>query len=553
MIASRWAPALLLGAVLVSHLPLLRAGYVQDDHVAIEASHVVAEGAAGDILAASYWEGARGGDRSLYRPLTVASYAVERALTGHPSPAVSHTINLALHAIAAWLVYAIAVQCGLSLPAALLGALLFAVWPSSSEAVANVVGRAELLAAVFTLGAVRAGLAPASRTAAWSAGACVLLACSAKETGLVALPLLALAAIVSAAPSRRALDVFGMVLPACLAFVVFVVFRTAALEAFFPRQTVPLMDNPLVAEHGLRRLATALGLITRYARIVVFPWGLANDYSGASVPIEASLLAWRPLGGLAIGCGLAAIASRGRIVALFASIAVLPYLLIGNLVVPVGAILAERFLYLPVAGLCLLAAAAIHRFGAIAVRVAAPAVAVGAALMFARSGDWASDATIFAATARHNPRSPRAPYWLGSLAVDAGRPEAALPLLDTAIRNWPAFASPWHDRGLILARRGDAAGAERAFSEAIRLEPAWASPQINLALLLHRSGDRAGALRCARKAVLDDPDDAKAWAELGHLRFESGAFREAAQAYRRAVSLGRADLAPRLAEAEARD
>jgi Flp pilus assembly protein TadD len=173
--------------------------------------------------------------------------------------------------------------------------------------------------------------------------------------------------------------------------------------------------------------------------------------------------------------------------------------------------------------------------------------------MFARSGDWASDATIFAATARHNPRSPRAPYWLGSLAVDAGRPEAALPLLDTAIRNWPAFASPWHDRGLILARRGDAAGAERAFSEAIRLEPAWASPQINLALLLHRSGDRAGALRCARKAVLDDPDDAKAWAELGHLRFESGAFREAAQAYRRAVSLGRADLAPRLAEAEARD
>jgi cytochrome c-type biogenesis protein CcmH/NrfG len=53
--------------------------------------------------------------------------------------------------------------------------------------------------------------------------------------------------------------------------------------------------------------------------------------------------------------------------------------------------------------------------------------------------------------------------------------------------------------------------------------------------------------------VLDDPDDAKAWAELGHLRFESGAFREAAQAYRRAVSLGRADLAPRLAEAEARD
>jgi len=177
-------------------------------------------------------------------------------------------------------------------------------------------------------------------------------------------------------------------------------------------------------------------------------------------------------------------------------------------------------------------------------------VAVLAVLMVARSLDWKSDATIFAATARNNPRSPRAPYWLGSLAVEGQRSDEAGPHFDRAIANWPAFASPWLERGLLAARAGDGSAAHRNLSEAIRLEPTWAAPQLNLALVLHRAGQRDAALRSARIAALWEPDNAKAWAEVGHLSFETGAFREAADAYRRAIALGRADLAPRLAESE---
>lgn len=533
------AALLVAAAVVLTHLPLLDAGYVQDDHAAVEDNAVVAEGNPAKILGASYWEGIKGGDGSLYRPVTVASFALERQASGGAHPGVSHAINLLLHAAVCWLLFSLAVRCGVDPAAALLGSLLFAVCPSKSEAVANVVGRSEILATLFTLGAVRLTLEAGARLAAWGAALCVLLACGSKETGLVAAPLVILGAAIGATLRNRradALDAPGMIAPSVLAFTAFVVFRTLALEAFFPAQPVPPIDNPLVAEHGIRYVATAFGLVTHYARIVCIPIGLANDYSGASIPIETSLVAVRPLLGIVILGGLLWTASRGRILLLFVAITLLPYLLVSNLFVPVGAILAERFLYLPVAGLCLLAAKAIQAGGARTRRVALVAIVGLGVAMFARSLDWKDDATIFAATARNNPRSPRAPYWLSRF--------------DDAIANWPAFAAAWHDKGLLLARDGDLAGAERALREAARLEPTRAAPRLNLGIVLHRQGSLDDAEREIRKSALLDPGNPRTFAELGHVRYEAGRFRDAADAYRRAVALGRTDLLPRVKELE---
>lgn len=528
------AAAVLAAAVFVSHLPLLEAGYVQDDHVAVEGNAIVAEADALAIVGSSYWEAAAGGDRSLYRPVTVLSYALETAASGGAHPSVSHAINLILHAAVCFLVYGLAVACGIEPVAALLAALLFAVAPSKSEAVANVVGRSELLAALFTLAAVRFTLKAGSRGAAWGAAVCVLCACGSKETGLVALPLVMLAAL----DGRKGRDAAGAIVPSLLAGVVFAVLRTRALLAFFPAQVVPPIDNPLVSEHGVRYLATALSLIARYARIVLFPFGLANDYSGGSIPIEGSLVALRPVIGVAILGLLAFAATRGRVAALFVAITLAPYLLVGNLVVPVGAILAERFLYLPVAGLSLLAALAIGKLGRPARVVAVAAIAILAVAMFVRSTEWKDDATIFAATARNNPKSPRAALWLGRY--------------DDAIASWPEGAGGWHDKGVSLAKDGDLRGAEHALREAVRLAPLRPAPRLNLGLVLHRQGNLDAAEKELRKAVLLDPDNPRGFAELGHVRYEAGRWEEAAAAYRRAVALGRVDLKPRLDASEKR-
>jgi tetratricopeptide (TPR) repeat protein len=526
------AAAVLAAAVTVSHLPLLTAGYVQDDHVAVEGNAIVAAGTASTIVGTSYWESARGGDRSLYRPVTIASFAIEAAATGGAHPSVSHAINLILHAAVCWLLYSIAVRCGVEPVAALLAALLFAVTPSKSEAVANVVGRSELLAALFTLASVRCALETGFRSAAWAAAVFVLLASCSKETGLVALPLVALVAL-----DRRAWkDSLGVIAPSVLAAMLSVVLRTRALFAFFPVQVVPEIDNPLVAQHGVRYVATALSLIARYARIVFFPFDLANDYSGASIPIEGSLLAIRPALGIATLGALVWTATLGRAAALFVAITLLPYLLISNLLLPVGAIFAERFLYLPVAGVCLLAGLAIDKLGRPARGIAIVTIAGLSVAMFARSLDWKDDATIFAATARNNPKSQKAALWLGKY--------------DDAIATWPQSAAAWHDRGVALAKKGDFKGAESALREAVRLEPTRPASQLNLGLVLHRAGDLEGADRELRKAVLLDPDNPRGFAELGHVRYEARRYVEAADSYRHAIALGRTDLLPRLAEVE---
>jgi hypothetical protein len=523
-----WAAAsLLAAAVLLSHLPLLRAGYAQDDHVAVEGNAIVAAGDASAIVRAGYWEGVRGADRTLYRPVTVASFALERLIAGDGRPDVSHAVNLALHAVVCWLIFAIAVRCGVEPVAALLAAVLFAVTPSKSEAVANIVGRSEILAALFTLAATRLALEKGIRGAAWSAAACVLLAGASKETGMAALPIV----IVAASGERRLWDVLGTIAPSVLAFFVLIVLRTLALEAFFPAQVVAAIDNPLVREHGVRYGATALGLVAHYARIVVFPFGLANDYSGGSIPIEASFFALRPILGAALVLALVVAATRSRITVLFAAIVVVPYLAIGNVFVPAGAIFAERFLYLPVAGLCLLASLAIAATGRTGRLVAATAIVVFGLAMFVRSADWKDDPTIFAATVRHNPKSPKALYWLGRY--------------DDALAAWPEIAGPWQDKGVQLAKDGDLAGAERALRESARLEPTRAAAHLNLGIVLHRQGRLEAAEREVRKAALLEPDNARAFAELGHIRYESGNLAEAATAYRRAVALGRTDLIPR--------
>jgi hypothetical protein len=529
----RTAAAFLAAAVLVSHFPLLSAGYVQDDHVAVEHNATVAAGSVATILRSGYWDATRGGDRSLWRPVTVASFAMESALLSGPRPGVSHAVNLALHAAVCWLLFSLAVACGIEPSVALLAALVFAVTPSKSEAVANVVGRAEILAAGLTLAAARLSLIHGSRAAAWGAAACVLAAAGSKETGFVAAALVVLAA--GAAP--RVIDRLGMIAPSVLALVVAIVLRTRALEALFPAQSVPVIDNPLVREHGARYGATALALVTRYARIAVFPFRLSNDYSGASIPIQGSFAGAGPLLGALIVAALGALALRGRTAALFVAIIVLPYVLIGNIFVPAGAILAERFLYLPVAGLCLLAAWAA---GSLSRRLAGGALAAVVILcgaMVVRSRDWRDDATIFAATAKHNPKSPKAPLWLGRY--------------DDAIANWPEFAAAWHEKGVALAKAGDLSGAERALSESVRLEPQRAAPHLALGLVLHREGRLDAAEREVAKSILIDPDVAQSHAELGHLRYEAGRLTGAAEAYRRAVALGRVDLLPRLREIDA--
>lgn len=592
-----WLAAPLVGLlVLVSHLPLRFADYVQDDHLAVEGNLIVERGRLAEIYSSSYWEGASGDDRTLYRPTAILSYAWERRLTGEPNPFVAHTVNVALHMATTILLIVLARRLGASGLGATACGLFFSAHPAHVEAVANIVGRAEILAAGFSFlallllsftgdwGSTRGPSTGLRRAASWASAACVFLALGAKEVAL-ATPLLMLAMewlFRPAADGRgRAwyIDRATALAPTGLALLVYLTLRTRALEMLASLQPAHPMDNLLVDLHGVERLATGLGLVVRYAGLLLFPVSLSADYSGPVIAAETSLAAPRPLAGLAILAACAALAAiplirrardttpessgGGATVASFAALLfLLPYLIISNLPFRIGTVLGERLIYLPSAGFCLFLGFMIGRFtGDLAARPAEQrrrlALAIVGVLVaaygtrtWARCLDWRDDETLFTAAIQARPLSPRAHFIVGKIEGGRGELDSAHRRLDRTLELFPAHSAALFEKGVLYAQSNRFDDAEAMFRRTLSISPSFADAQYNHGAALRRLRRVDEAERALRKAVLWNPELSRAWAELGNLHLDAREWAWAAEAYRRAIALGRNDLRSRLRLAE---
>jgi tetratricopeptide (TPR) repeat protein len=94
--------------------------------------------------------------------------------------------------------------------------------------------------------------------------------------------------------------------------------------------------------------------------------------------------------------------------------------------------------------------------------------------------------------------------------------------------------------GLVYHGKLDAFRAERAFKRAIEIDPKWAAPHYNLALL-DRSQQKQEALAELEAAASLDPNNVNVVAGLAEEYFTRQQFKQAADAYRNAVSLKPSD------------
>src|SRR5882672_4740976 len=138
-------------AAIVLYLPTVRYGFVQDDR-AIIASNPAAHSIVAALRAFDdpYWPPESGA--GLYRPATILSYAVDWSLSGG-SAGWLHLMNAVWHSLATFLVM-LALARWVPEPGVLAAGLVFAAHPVHVEAVAGLVGRADLLVTVALLGAV---------------------------------------------------------------------------------------------------------------------------------------------------------------------------------------------------------------------------------------------------------------------------------------------------------------------------------------------------------------------------------------------------------------
>ena len=466
-------------------------GFAYDDDAIIVQNRVVTDGRVVDALTSSYWpESARG--TGLYRPVTLSSFALEWSLwNGHP--AGFHLVNIAVHLAVSLMVFLLILQASSTLPA-LVGGLLFAVHPVHSEAVANVVGRAELYAALFVLGACLlfwkgGGLSPFWKVARLlGIGALFLMGLGSKEMAATLPALLILLALVRG----DEVDVTDRVRTDLPVFLLTGVLLVAFLGARFLALGSMLGDSPAPTLIGLsagQRVLTSLAVWPQYFRLLVFPLDLVADYAPA---VLFPALTWGPdvmLGLLMIlGAATAVIFlwPRERLAALgiaWFGVSILP---VSNLLFPSGVLLAERTLYLPSVGLAFVAAGVVswtarERRASLRMLLVTIAVVCGAFMVrtVLRNPSWMSSFTVMTTLGEEHPESFRAIWARAKGLYVVGEYEEAAGYYQTALELAPNVYSLLVEAADLYGRRERWAQAEPLLARATELFPtqpaAWRS------------------------------------------------------------------------------
>ncbi|MBA3671275.1 MAG: hypothetical protein H0W68_04550 [Gemmatimonadaceae bacterium] len=482
-----WAPVLVVIALsLAVTVTSVGHDFTYDDRGVIlgnERLHQLRNIAA--LFGESYWPSKYGSDG--YRPVTTSLFTMQW-VAGGGAAWVFHLCNIVLAAAAAAALY----WCALSLlpaAAAFVAAALFAVHPVHVEVTGNMVGQSELVVALCLLLAVGVYVR-ARREPAMGARAGItivilfLVALFAKEHAVV-LPALFVAAeltVVRGGPWRQRLRI---VRPLGLALVAAVLLYTGVRATVRQDFTgfIPFAVFRYLRMGTFDRIGTMMNVLPTVARLLVFPAHLSADYSPAEV-LVAHGVAPSQLPGYFIlaGLPLIALALRRRApVAAFGLLwIIVSYLPVSNLIVPTGFIVAERTLFLPSAGVVMLAGAlavAVQRRGQrreqrLAMAALGVLLLAGTVKSVRRQPAWRNNDAFVAQMVKDAPLGYRAHSVLAQHAGLYGRKAQMEREYRTAIRLFPYDAVMTMALADVYTRSGHYAAAATLFEWTYGVEPA---------------------------------------------------------------------------------
>ncbi len=546
------------------YLNTLGNDFVLDDRPLIEKNPLVRDLRNLPILfLADYW--APSLESGLYRPVVMATYLLNRELTG-PEPRGFHAVNVLLHAVVSVLVLFVMLRVSDDPAPAVAGAFLFATHAVHTEAVANVVGRAELLMALFTLASFLAWLR--GREAGGAAGrrwtgaslALFFIALLCKETAVTLIGVLALHDLLwRTSPEqgfvrrvRETLLRYGRGYAAfALLVALYLGLRVYALGGLVLPPLLRL-DNPLVVLDPPWRVLNALQVALRYLGLLFFPLHLSYDYSFDQIPLITSFAdprAWGVLLGVGTVVGAAVWAYRASRTVFFGmGFYLITFSIVSNLIVLIGTILGERLLYLPSVGFCLALPAAIWHF---VPRLALPPVraraafgaliallaALHAARAVDRNPDWRHQDVLYLHDVEVVPNSAKALSNAGSILVNRGEHERALELYRKAIEIAPEFEKPYKMSGFAYTDLGRDDEALAMYDKALRYGARDSALYNNLGYLLVERGQVARGVRLLEKAVELAPHNAEFLDSLGWGYYKLGRLRKAEELLERSLAL----------------
>ncbi len=402
-------------------------------------------------------------------------------------------------------------------------AALFALHPLQSQAVIYISQRAALLAAFFYMASVMCYLSARIRQTRHTEtmspvifffGFCFLFAVCAflSKKNSASLPLALLAAEILFFDNSW--DKWKKKLPVLIGLCLVIFMAFAWLAGAFRGDLADFMSriDRLTREtyHVTRweYLCTQFNVIWRYIQLILFPKGLNIDHAypfKTGFFDDATPFAFTGLLALAV---LALFLSKKHKAAAFGIFWFFIALSIESGIIPIRDAMFEHRVYLPFAGVSLIAAFAVDRLARkkelVTVAVCCLLLVACAVTTKARTHVWESELSLWRDSVSKAPHNPRAWNNLGTSLVRAGRRDAAARKFQKAIELDPQFSKPYCNLGKYYAGNGDLEKAEKLFLRSIELNSRFAEACNNLAIVYATKGELKKGLKYFKKSLKID-------------------------------------------------
>ncbi len=370
-----------------------------------------------------------------YAPVQILSYALDYSLWGL-NPVGYHLTNLLLHAVNASLLYSFLRRLEVGPRTALVAALIFGLHAAQVESAVWVSQRKNVFAMTFSLMSLLLYVRRRERGGRFPGVASVLsfgLAVLSKSVA-IGIPVLLFALDRCVLDRRWGRARFAAYLP-------YVVLAVGAAIVTVRAQ----MGGGIVPYYGGSPWSTALtmaGTVLDYARIILFPTNLAGVYKPE---IIGTLSNARALFGAVLVAGFIVLAvwahRTGKKRVFFWCLWIVVTFLPVAQIIPINAVMADRYLYFPLVGVSVLAASALRLDSGrrVPALISAVMVTAFAALTLARIPIWKNDFV----------------FWQDNAHKASTDPQSHL------------------NYGYLLEQRGDAAGAIRQYTAALQWDDSY--------------------------------------------------------------------------------
>ncbi len=529
----------------------LKNGYAIDDIEVLEQNRYVTKGleGIGELLTTPHLHGFMVAPNETYRPLSLVMFAIEYHFWG-ANPAMGHFFNLLVFCgcIVALFLFLDQLFGGQKTAIAFLTTVLFAMHPIHTEVVANIKSRDELLCFFFALTSLRFFLRGGEKGKALDlayGAACLFLSLISKES---AISFVAVVPLVSFCYSKMGKqNAFKVTVAALLPAIAFLAVRYAVLLANHNTiAPLSLMDNNIAVASTLGiRLGTAIYVLGNYLKLLVFPYPLSVDYSYNAIPyvnfgnvwVIVSLLLLTAL----LFTGIFRLVRFKKdpwafgILFFFITIA-----LFSNLAFFIGAGMAERFLFFPSVGFCLVAALAFEQWIMKtnqlkldelktwhALTILTPILMLYGTGTFARNIDWADSDTLFQTDLKKVPNNSRLNYCVGYAYVQGKYKNELNPVekqrflaqgiayLQKSLAICPNYCNAQTELGDAYFMAGQYDSAELHDKMALKINPQAAEAMNNLAGVYFVTGRYGLALELCKNAIKIRSNYAQAHYNIG--------------------------------------